>query len=66
MLGLGAILVTMVPVMMGGLALLSAKAMLISKLAVVVSLILFVQYFFNSGKVSIIYNLKLTTNKILI
>lgn len=52
MLGMGAILMTMIPVMMGGLAILSSKAVLISKLAMVVSVILFVQYFFRNGQVS--------------
>lgn len=52
MMGLGTTLVTMAQVMMGGLALLSAKALLVSKIALVVSLILFVQYFFSNAKVS--------------
>lgn len=52
LLGLGAIFLTMVPIMMGGLALLSSKAVLLSKIAMVVSIILFVQYFFNHGKVN--------------
>lgn len=51
MLALGAVLVTMVPVMMGGLTLFSTKAMILGKIALVISAILFVQYFF-TGRVS--------------
>lgn len=52
MTGIGATLLAMVPLTISGLAILSAKALLASKFAMVVSLIIFFQYFFNYGKVS--------------
>ncbi|XP_019870384.1 uncharacterized protein LOC109598923 [Aethina tumida] len=51
MLGLGATMITMVPIMLGGLALMASKALMIGKLAFVVSIILFVQYFFTGRNV---------------
>lgn len=45
-LGLGTRMMSMVPLMFGGIALLTTKALLVGKLAFVISIILFIQVFF--------------------
>ncbi|KAG5884645.1 hypothetical protein JTB14_035740 [Gonioctena quinquepunctata] len=48
-LGLGALMTLVLPLMMGGLSLLSAKALIIGKVALVLSLILLLQGFFTGS-----------------
>lgn len=47
LLGLGVKMMAMVPMIMGGLALLSTKALIIAKIAFVLSIIIFAQSFFS-------------------
>ncbi|XP_015839310.1 uncharacterized protein Osi14 isoform X2 [Tribolium castaneum] len=46
-LGLGTRMMSMIPVMFGGLVLLTTKALIVGKLAFVISIILFIQVFFS-------------------
>ncbi|XP_044271162.1 uncharacterized protein LOC123015480 [Tribolium madens] len=46
-LGLGTRMMSMIPIMFGGLVLLTTKALIVGKLAFVISIILFVQVFFS-------------------
>ncbi|GLV32663.1 Osiris 14 [Carabus blaptoides fortunei] len=49
MMALGAKMIAVVPIMLGGLAIFAAKALLISKLAITVALVVGIQYLFSNG-----------------
>lgn len=50
--GMGAKMVTAMSVIFSTLALISTKALIIGKLALAVSVVLFIQYLFSAGRVS--------------
>lgn len=50
--GMGAKMITAMSVVFSSLALISTKALIVGKLALAVSVVLFVQYLFSSGRVS--------------
>lgn len=52
LLGMGAKMVTAMSVIFGTLALISSKALIVGKLALAVSVVLFIQYLFSTGRVS--------------
>lgn len=49
MMALGAKMIAVVPIMLGGLAIFAAKALLVSKLAITVALVVGIQYLFSNG-----------------
>lgn len=49
MMALGAKMIAIIPIMLGGLALFAAKALIISKVAFVLAIILGAQYLFTNG-----------------
>lgn len=53
LLGMGAKMVTAMSVVFGTLALISSKALIVGKLALAVSVVLFLQYLFSTGRVSL-------------
>lgn len=49
LMGLGVKLMAVGPILLGGVALLSTKALIIAKIALVLSVIIFAQSFFSTG-----------------
>lgn len=58
LLGMGAKMVTAMSVVFGTLALISSKALIVGKLALAVSVVLFIQYLFSTGRVSSLNHLE--------